>query len=78
MGASVESVVALDLLDITCWQGGISPEHAAQAANTLESGRLLYAPRLRFALMVGEGRFLSPNCLDGKSKNVSLRPGQPR
>ena len=35
---------------------------------------LLYAPQLYFELSEAERRFLSPDCLDGKSKSVSFRP----
>jgi len=64
----------LEPLDITSWQGPFSPEIVAQAADALEAGKLLYAPHLPFQLSDDELRFLSPNCLDGKSKNVSFRP----
>jgi len=66
---------ALEALDITGWQRAFSAKIQAQAADALESGRLIYAPRLHFELAESERRFLSPECLDGKSKNVSLRPG---
>src|SRR5271157_5338807 len=64
----------LEPLDITSWQGSFSPEIVAKAADALETGMLLYAPQLPFQLSDGERRFLSPDCLDGKSKNVSFRP----
>src|SRR5271157_245354 len=64
----------LEALDITSWQGPFSPEIVAKAADALESGKLLYAPHLPFELSEAERRFLSPDCLDGKSKNVSFRP----
>ncbi len=64
----------LEPLDITSWQGPFSPEIVAKAADALETGKLLYAPQLPFELSESERRFLSPNCLDGKSKNVSFRP----
>jgi hypothetical protein len=64
----------LEPLDITSWHGPFSPENVAKAADSLESGKLLYAPQLSFELSEGERRFLSPDCLDGKSKNVSFRP----
>ena len=71
MGCEME---ILEPLDITSWQGPFSPEIVAQAADALEVGKLLYAPHLPFQLSDNELRFLSPNCLDGKSKNVSFRP----
>jgi hypothetical protein len=64
----------LEPLDITFWQGPFSPEIVAKAADALETGKVLYAPQLPFELSQAERRFLSPDCLDGKSKNVSFRP----
>jgi hypothetical protein len=65
----------IEPLDITSWRGPFSPEIVASAADSLETGKLLYAPQLPFELTEGERRFLSPDCLDGNSKNVSFRPG---
>jgi 3-deoxy-D-manno-oct-2-ulosonic acid (Kdo) hydroxylase len=65
----------LEPLDVTSWQGPFSPAIVARAADALETGKLLYAAQLPFELSAGERRFLSPDCLDGKSKNVSFRPG---
>ncbi|MGP0098677.1 MAG: Kdo hydroxylase family protein [Terriglobales bacterium] len=64
----------LESLDITTWQAPFPPEIVARAADALESGNLLYAPQLPFPLSESERRFLSPDCLDGKSKNLSFRP----
>jgi 3-deoxy-D-manno-oct-2-ulosonic acid (Kdo) hydroxylase len=64
----------LEPLDITSWQGAFSPEIVARATDALETGKLLYAPQLPFELSGAERRFLSTDCLDGKSKNVSFRP----
>lgn len=64
----------LEPLDITSWQGPFLSEIVAKAADALETGKLLYAPQLPFELSDAERRFLSPNCLDAKSKNVSFRP----
>src|SRR5271154_7472105 len=65
----------LEPLDINSWHGPFSAEIVARAAHALEDGRLLYAPQLPFELSEVERRFLSPDCLDRKSKNVSFRPG---
>jgi hypothetical protein len=65
----------LEPLDIASWQSPFSPEIVAKAADALETGKLLYAPQLPFELSENERRFLSPDCLDGKSKNISFRPG---
>jgi hypothetical protein len=67
-------VEILEPLDISSWQGPFSPEIVANAADALETGNLLYAPQLPFELSERERRFLSPDCLDAKSKNVSFRP----
>jgi hypothetical protein len=64
----------LEPLDITTWRGPFSAGMVAKAADALETGKLLYASQLPFELSEGERRFLSPDCLDGKSKNVSFRP----
>jgi hypothetical protein len=64
----------LEPLDITSWQEPVPSGIVARATDALETGKLLYAPQLPFELSEGERRFLSPDCLDGKSKNVSFRP----
>jgi 3-deoxy-D-manno-oct-2-ulosonic acid (Kdo) hydroxylase len=64
----------LESLDVASWQGPFSPQIVATAADALENGKLLYAQQLPFKLSAGEQRFLSPDCLDAKSKNVSFRP----
>lgn len=64
----------LEPLDITSWEGPFPPEIVAKSAPALEAGKLLYATDLCFELSERERRFLSPDCLDGKSKNISFRP----
>jgi hypothetical protein len=64
----------LEPLDITSWQGPFSPEIIGKSADALEEGRLLFAQQLPFELAECERRFLTPDCLDVKSKNVSFRP----
>ena len=64
----------IEPLDITSWQGPFSPGIVAKAADSLETGKLLFAPQLPFELTDAERQFLSPDCLDGNSKNVSFRP----
>jgi hypothetical protein len=72
---STHEMQILEPLNIARWQGPFSPEIVANAADALETGKLLYAPQLPFELSESERRFLSPDCLDGKSKNISFRPG---
>src|SRR5580658_10055369 len=64
----------LEPLDITSWPGPFPPEIVEKAADALETGKLLYAPQLPFELSTAERHFLSPDCLDSKSKNISFRP----
>lgn len=65
----------VEQLDIDSWTGPFSTADAGRATEALEAGKILYAPRLNFELSDGERPFLTPDCLDGKSKNVSFRPG---
>jgi hypothetical protein len=66
----------LERLDITRWDAAVAPEIATFAADALENGKLLYALQLPFELSQDERRFLTADCLDEKSKNISLRPGE--
>ena len=70
----------LEPLGLTSWEGPFSSGIVAQAAEALETGKLLYAPQLSFELSEAEHRFLTPDHLEDKSKNVSFRsnPGDLR
>jgi 3-deoxy-D-manno-octulosonic acid hydroxylase-like protein len=59
-------------LPIDAWERACSGELQERAVTALESGRVLYFPRLAFRPMQGEARFLEPGWSDGKSKNISL------
>jgi hypothetical protein len=65
----------LEPFDVTSWQGPFPLEVVARATDALETGKLLYATQLPFELAEDECQFLSLDCLDRKSKNVSYRPG---
>ena len=65
----------LEQIDIEQWAGPFPDQVTARTAAALESGKVLFAPRLHFELAESERRFLSPAYLDGKSKNLSYRPG---
>jgi hypothetical protein len=67
-------VDVLEQLEISGWTGPFSGELTERAERALESGKILYAPRLRFGLSDREQRFLSPAYLNGKSKNISFHP----
>jgi hypothetical protein len=60
----------LERINIESWQRAAS--NAATGA--LEADKVVFAPDLRFELTPEERRFLTPDCLDGKAKNVSYRP----
>ncbi|HVP45282.1 MAG TPA: Kdo hydroxylase family protein [Bryobacteraceae bacterium] len=57
------------LVELTDWP---PPTPASKPMAALEEGSILFAPRVAFELTDAERRFLSPACLSGKSKNISL------
>lgn len=56
------------------WNYPLPAADAAQTTEALESGKVLFLPRLAFTLSANERRFLSPQWSDGKAKNVSYDP----
>ena len=58
---------------VCSWQASIEPALREQAQEILESGGVLYFPRLGFELQEEEQRFLADTWSDGKSKNIYLR-----
>jgi hypothetical protein len=62
----------IETLDVTAWQGPIDAAMRARAVTALESGAVLFFPRLRFEMSTAEKSFLDPAVSDGKAKNVSL------
>ncbi len=54
------------------WDAAFPPAEQALAVETVETGGVLFFPRLAFALAPDERRFLSPAWGDGKAKNISL------
>ena len=62
----------LETVDMTSWEGPLHTNMASSAVTALEDGKVLYFPRLAFALSAGETHFLSPAFADAKAKNVSL------
>jgi len=59
------------LVELTDWPPAAP---APQPIAALEDGSILFAPRVGFELADAERRFLSPACLNAKSKNLSLNP----
>ncbi|HLY06030.1 MAG TPA: Kdo hydroxylase family protein [Rhizomicrobium sp.] len=64
----------LHTLDIGGWNDRPSREEQDRAALALESGTVLYFPRLAFLLDEDERALLTSGVSDGKAKNVSLTP----
>ncbi|MBV8521404.1 MAG: Kdo hydroxylase family protein, partial [Acetobacteraceae bacterium] len=62
-----------EMFDIGTWTGPFDPEMQRRALAALEAGRVVFFPRLSFALSPGEARFLAPE-VAGKSKNISVDP----
>lgn len=54
------------------WQEDFSAQEQTHAITALESGQLLFFPQLAFHLGQDEQRFLSPDYIDKKTKNVSF------
>ncbi len=62
----------------TNWDAAVTVSDAADATRTLESGRILLFKSLGFTLTPQEQRFLSPECADPRSKNISYDSGRDR
>lgn len=62
----------LETLDATAWTGPVHTNMAGHAVTALEDGKVLYFPRLAFALSTDEQRFLDPQVADSHAKNVSF------
>lgn len=64
----------IETLDAISWQGPVSTNMRSSAVEALESGKVLYFPRLPFELSKTEVRFLTPEIADAHAKNVSFEP----
>lgn len=62
-------------LDDTNWAASAAGTATESHEAELESGQVLWFPRLRFELRPGEQRLLDPAVGDAKAKNISLRAG---
>lgn len=61
-------------LSLNDWQPSLNATEEAASVKALESGSILYFPKLIFPLQVQEHALLTPACLKGKSKNISYTP----
>jgi hypothetical protein len=64
----------LHTLQANAWNHTPAAGDAAGNTEALESGKVLFLPRLAFVLSADEKKFLSPQWSDGKAKNVSYDP----
>jgi len=64
----------LENLPITDWAGPFAPDLQARALAALESGKVIFCPRLPFVVAPDETPFLNPAVGDDSRKNVSLDP----
>jgi len=64
----------LSTIDIADWRGPFTDSVRRDACDALETGRILFFPKLGFALNEPERALLTPDVSDGRAKNVSLKP----
>jgi 3-deoxy-D-manno-octulosonic acid hydroxylase-like protein len=62
----------IEELPLSDWKGPFDAALKARALEALESGAVLYFPRLAFRLAEDEKQFLDARIADGKAKNISL------
>ena len=61
----------LETMEIESFDATISDEKKKKAIQALEQGKVVYFPNLSFKLNQNEHRFLSPEWVNKKSKNIS-------
>lgn len=64
----------LHTLHSSIWKDTFSDGEKVSSLNAIENGKLIYLPKLSFSLLKQEHFFLTPGCLEKKSKNISLDP----
>lgn len=64
----------LETVDVTRWDPTPDLATASACIDALEDGKVLYCPRLRFALNGAESRFLDPAVLGDKAKSLAFDP----
>jgi hypothetical protein len=61
-------------LEVAQWDARLPAAEAARATRELESGKVIYLPRLRFEFLATEARFLAPAWTDRTAKNIAFDP----
>lgn len=64
----------IEELPLTSWDGPFPPDLQQRAVAALESGRVLFLPRLPFEIQPAERRFLAADSAGRERKNISLDP----
>lgn len=64
----------VETVDVAQWQPAPGPFAGSNCIEALEDGKVLYCPRLRFALADSELRFLDPVVLSDKAKSLAFDP----
>jgi len=62
----------VETLDISDWNAVADLAAAAARISALEDGKVLFCPKLRFALSASEARFLTPGILGDKAKSLAF------
>jgi hypothetical protein len=70
--SSLTPLIPVVELDIGSWRPDISAAEGERHARILESGGVLVLPKLAFAMLDNEARFLDVRWSDGRAKNISL------
>src|SRR5262245_55354454 len=66
------SMSAIYTSEIDSWTPAAPRDNGAGMARELESGRVLYFPKLKFPFEKNEEKFLDPKWSNGSAKNISL------
>ena len=64
----------VEIMEIAAWSAEATTTAAEHTARSLESGKVLLLPKLGFRLAESELDLLTPECADGKAKNISYDP----
>ena len=67
----------ISTLDVAQWQGPFDPATRAAAVDALESGQVLFFPKLPFTVGNSETALLTDALSNGRAKNISRDPDGP-
>lgn len=61
-------------IETSSWQTSFDKDIQAKFLSDIEVGKVIFLPKLKFELLEQEQKFLTENCADKKSKNISFDP----